>query len=110
MNPPALALYGATVTLPAISFAAVRRVAPLLDQMATLAPEAASRGWEVRSLMLQAVAIFAGRDPAQAEEELSFVEAAGISERWGDILAWAGLVPASGEAPAASSPMSVSAN
>ena len=110
MNPPVLLLYGASLTMPAISFAAVRRVAPLLDQMAALSPEAATRGWEVRSLMLQATAIFAGRDPAKAEEEISFVEAAGISERWGDILAWAGLVPASGEAPATSSPTSVSAN
>ncbi len=110
MNPPVLALYGAATTLPAISFATVRRVAPLLDQMAALAPDAATRGWEVRALMLQAVALFAGRDPAKAEDEISFVEAAGISERWGDILAWAGLVPASGEALATSSPMSVSAN
>lgn len=115
MDAPILQIGGKPYTMPPVSFASVQRAIPTIDAIAA-AGAAAAPGTEqqIFRLIITAFCYFtmkpANGEPfddavaaaaAARQEEMSYKEAVALTNSWGQILTWIGLVPETGEAQAA---------
>ncbi len=103
MTAPIILIGGEAVELKPVSFAVVRKIAPLLEQMQTVGSEV-----EMRGMMIGILAPILGRTSDDLEATMTWIEAGTLAFRFGDILSFAGLVQRTGEALATSSPPSAS--
>lgn len=99
MQAPILVLGAESITLPPISMAMAKRMAPLLAEMRVGQPPI-----ETRDLVGQILAIFLGLDGATFDDRCTYREMTVILSQWEEILNWVGLetrAPEPGEAEAA---------
>jgi hypothetical protein len=104
MDAPFVTVCGTKMVLPMISFAMVKRVAPILDAL-----HADTSTIEIVGHVLDALAVFLGIDADKLKEDVWYSETQALLLAWPAVLEWAGLVPpAPGEAAATGSQPSAS--
>jgi hypothetical protein len=107
MEAPKIFIGGSEHELPPVSFAAVKRMMPIMASVHT-----AQSDMDVRDASVAMLAIIVGVDADKLANDITYLETTAMLQAWPDVMRWVGFVlpetPASGEAQATSSPPSAS--